>query len=684
MKRLSRLPELLAPAGSPEALRAAVAAGADAVYLGGSGFNARANAVNFDGEEMEKAIAHCHAYGVKVYVTLNTLLYDRELEGFLAYAATLYRMGVDAAIVADRGAMRLLSAYLPALPVHASTQASAHSVAGIDDLVSLGATRVVPARELSLPDIRTAVERSRAEIEVFLHGALCVSYSGQCLFSSLVGGRSGNRGECAQPCRLPYNGAYPISLKDLSLADHIPALIDSGVASLKIEGRMKSAAYVYGVTGIYRRLLDEGRAATAAENTRLRELFSRGGFTDRYFTGSPDKPMTGIRSAQDKADSRALADFSIPARKLPLRGEVCLAPGRPATLSLSTQDGRCVTVTGDLPAAAKSAPLTEEGLRDRLCRMGGTPFSLAPADLRVDLAPGLNLSPGAINALRRAAVLALCTPAEGRAPVTLPAGAGRPARAKPAEKAWRTALFYSHRLPDTLGVLLSELDLYFLPLDEWERAAVPPPGIYVPPVVHDRERAGVLALLHKAYAAGIRYALCGNAGMVAALQEIGFAVIGDFRLNITNRESAAAWREAGLLSCVLSPELALPQLRDIGWGSAIVYGRIPLMLTERCFMKETFGCEHCGNAALTDRRAMRFPMLREYPHRNLICNSLPTYMGDKKAALAAISPIGEHFIFTIETEKEAVRVLQAYRAGQPLTGDVRRIAASPAKGEKHV
>lgn len=684
MKRLSRLPELLAPAGSPEALRAAVAAGADAVYLGGSGFNARANAVNFDEAAMAEAIAHCHAYGVKVYVTLNTLLYDRELEDFLAYAAVLYRMGVDAVIVADRGAMRLLAKYLPGLPVHASTQASAHSVAGIDDLVALGATRVVPARELSLADIRTAVERSKAEIEAFLHGALCVSYSGQCLFSSLVGGRSGNRGECAQPCRLPYNGGYPISLKDLSLADHIPALIDSGVASLKIEGRMKSAAYVYGVTAIYRRLLDEERPATREEHSRLRELFSRGGFTDGYFTGHADKPMTGIRSEQDKADSRALSDFTIPERKIPLRGEAVILSGEPARLTLTTQDGRTATVTGETPAAAKNAPLTEEGLCERLCRMGGTPFSLAPQDVRVTLSPGLNLSPGAINALRRAATGALVAPAKSRAEVTLPAGAGRPARAPRAEKAWRTALFYSHRLPDALGDLLSDFDLYFLPLDEWERAASLPSGVYVPPVVHDHERAGVLALLKKAYEAGIRYALCGNAGMIAAVKEIGFAVIGDFRLNITNRESAAAWRESGLLSCILSPELALPQLRDIGWGSTVVYGRLPLMLTERCFTRETHGCEQCGKGVLTDRRSMRFPMLREYPHRTLICNSLPTYMGDKRAALSAIAPIGEHFIFTIETEKEATRVLQAYRAGRPLSGDVRRIAASPAKGEKHV
>lgn len=682
MKRLSPLPELLAPAGSPEALRAAVSAGADAVYLGGAAFHARANAVNFAGQAMADAIAYCHAYGVKVYVTLNTLLYDRELEGFLAYAADLYRWGADAAIVADRGAMRRLSRYIPGLPLHASTQASAHSLSGVCELADLGAARVVLARELPLADIRTAVAEGPVEIEVFLHGALCVSYSGQCLFSSLVGGRSGNRGECAQPCRLPYNGGYPISLKDLSLAAHIPALLESGVASLKIEGRMKSAAYVYGVTSIYRRLLDERRPATQGENERLRELFSRSGFTDGYFAGRPAQPMTGTRSAADKAESRALAAPVLPERKVALHGSAVLESGRPATLTLCTADGRTAVAEGEIPAPAIHAPVTEAGLAERLCRMGGTPFSLAPKDLRITLAPGLNLSPGAINALRRQALAALTAPAAERAAFMLPAGAGRPQKAPPAEKPLRTALFYSYRQADAAAAWLPLFDIYFLPLDEWQKAAALPSGIYVPPIVQDHEWEAVRVSLQHAYEAGIRYALCGHAGLVKTLREIGFLVMGDFRLNITNRESAALWRARGLVGGVLSPELALPQLRDIGWGSALVYGRIPLMLTERCFIKEGFGCAQCGHAALADRRKARFPLMREYPHRNLICNSLPTYMGDKKAALAAIVPVGEHFIFTVENEKEVANALHCYATAAPLGGMVRRIAAAPTKEKK--
>ena len=274
------LPELLSPAGSPQALEAAVAAGADAVYLGGSHFNARQNAHNFDPLELREAVTHAHRMGARVYLTLNTLLWDRELPLALESAYEAAEAGVDALIVADLGAAALIRRSLPSLPLHASTQLSGHNVGKV--LADFGFTRFVIARETSFGDLAAAVRDNPLEVEVFIHGALCVSHSGQCLFSSLVGGRSGNRGECAQPCRLPYGcgrssisdkgrskgkasggECYPLSLKDLSLAAHVPTLLQAGVASLKIEGRMKSPAYVSGVTAIWRRLLDERRGATA-------------------------------------------------------------------------------------------------------------------------------------------------------------------------------------------------------------------------------------------------------------------------------------------------------------------------------------------------------------------------------------------------------------------------------------
>ena len=283
------LPELLSPAGSLDALRAAIEGGADAVYLGGGSFHARMNADNFGTQEsLCEAIAMSHFWGVKVYVTLNTMVYDRELNAALAQAEQAARAGADALIVADLGLATLLRRALPSLPLHASTQMSIHRGDAGKLLADAGFSRMVVAREMPADQIAEAVRQSPIEIEAFVHGALCVSQSGQCLFSSLVGGRSGNRGECAQPCRLPFKDGrgkdfYPLSLKDLSLARYVPELIESGVASLKIEGRMKSPEYVYTVTRIWRALLDAGKGADEAQMQELCNAFSRGGFTDGCF-----------------------------------------------------------------------------------------------------------------------------------------------------------------------------------------------------------------------------------------------------------------------------------------------------------------------------------------------------------------------------------------------------------------
>ena len=721
MKRTNKLPELLAPAGSPDALRAAIEGGADAVYLGGNGFNARAGAVNFGEEQMADAAALCRMYGVSLYVTLNTLLYDRECEAFLRYAATLYEIGVDAVIVADFGAMRLLRTYLPGLPVHASTQASVHSLAGAEAAARMGCRRVVLARELPLAEIAAVTAAAPIETEVFLHGALCVSHSGQCLFSSLVGGRSANRGECAQPCRLPYNGTYPISLRDLSLAPHVPALIGAGVASLKIEGRMKSPAYVYGVTSIYRRLLDEGRAATAEENRRLAALFSRGGFTDGYFCGKCERSMTGVRSEEDKSASRALPPPPVGVRKLPARGSVLLWEGKAASFSIYLEDGREATCHGAVPAPARSAPLTVDRVRERLSRTGGTPVLLPPTAIAVSLDEGLNLSPGELNALRRGAMDALFAPPVRHAPPLpekkdlLPHSGGnapvctvlclRAEQADALRAAWRaaapngtdtgsdeepqgrenTARQEKNVLPESAGATAQAgataarqtpppgAPLLFLPLFGYEEAHELPDGVYLPPVICEREKEDVRAALRRARAAGIAYALCGNIGTIGPVREMGFTVIGDFRLNITNRAAAAEMREAGVAHAILSPELTLPQARDIG-GGVLVYGRIPLMLTERCFVRENFGCGACGHAALRDRRGVSFPIVREYPHRGMILNSLPTYMGDRAAQLVDYRITATHFLFTVESGAECAAVWRAFRRGEALPCPCRRVA----------
>ena len=669
MFRKNTLPELLAPAGDMSCLYAAVAAGADAIYVGGKRFGARAFAKNFDIDELTHAVRYCHLHGVRLYVTLNTLIEDREMAEAVEYAAELYRIGVDALIVADLGVMSAIRRQVPDLELHGSTQMSVHNTPGAAEAYALGATRVVLARELPLSEIKTAVENSPCEIEVFLHGALCVCYSGQCLFSSLVGGRSGNRGECAQPCRLPYNGgSYPLSLKDLSLADHIPELIESGVASLKIEGRMKSPEYVYSVTNIYRRLLDEGRAATKGENEILRRAFSRGGFTDGYFIGKTEKGMTGIRSEADKQDSRAIDAMSFSAAKTPVRASVSLKLGKLSEMTLT--DGiRSVTAYGQAPTEAENSPLTPDGVRVRLAKMGNTLLSLSPEDISLILDDNVNLPPSALNALRRSAAELFEDQSRRLDEIKY-----TPHRAKAPVAKLLTAQFMSEEsfLAARKSSVIKNVDIAFLPITSSADSLAMAGGVYLPPVAFDSELDELTEKLRKAKENGVMYALVGNIGQISLAKSLGYKVIGDFRLNITNGESRRIYEEMGVELSVLSPELTLPQARDIG-GAVITYGRIPLMITERCFISENFGCKSCNKCSLTDRKGEKFPMLREANHRNLILNSVPTYMGDRADELKKHNIKLHHLIFSTEQGYEIEDVVEALAEGSPLTKRVRRI-----------
>ena len=670
MFRKTALPELLAPAGDMECLYAAVAAGADAIYVGGKRFGARAFAKNFDIDELASAVRYCHLHGVRLYVTINTLIEDKEMPEALEYAAELYRAGVDALIAADIGLISAIRRYIPDMEIHASTQMSLHSAMGVDMAAELGISRAVVARELPLSDIKAVVEGSKCEIEVFLHGALCVCHSGQCLFSSMVGGRSGNRGECAQPCRLPYGKGYPLSLKDLSLAEHIPALIEAGVASLKIEGRMKSPEYVYTVTKIYRRLLDEGRASTPAENEQLRRAFSRGGFTDGYFVGKTQSKMTGIRSAEDKEDSRGLGSVDITKKRATVKAKVVMRLGKPSEMTLT--DGRkAVTVLGAAPVSAQNMPLTAGAVRERLAKMGNTNLSLMAEDIELELDNDINLPLSAINALRRDAAEAFEDSSRSLGEIKyMPP-------AKTARKKQTTAQFFSEgaylaALKADQGAV-SGFDICFIPLFSSPEGLARANGVFLPPVVFDSEMAEVTDALQKAKNQGIMYALVGNLAQIKLALDLGLIPVGDFRLNITNRESALAYEKMGVSSAVLSPELTLPKARDIG-GGVITYGRIPLMVTERCFMRENFGCKSCSCCSLTDRKGEKFPIIREFKHRNIIFNSVFTYMGDRKEELKNMKIDSCHFIFSTEGGDEIAAACRAYRGGMPLREkQVRRV-----------
>ena len=671
MRRTGEKPYLLAPAGSYDAFMAALAAGADAIYLGVQAFNARAYAKNFDYDTLRICLEEAHARGVKVYVTLNTLIYDREMEEAVKTAIDLWEMGVDALICADVGLIYYLRTLVPDIVIHASTQLSLHSTSGAEEVANLGFEQVVLARELTQENISSCVTGVEdATIEVFAHGALCVCHSGQCLFSSLVGGRSGNRGECAQPCRLPFNGGYPLSLKDLSLAEHIPSLIESGVACLKIEGRMKSPSYVGGVTRIYRHLLDEGRSATQAEMAELAAIFSRSGFTDGYYTGKTLHGMTGVRREEDKQETRAREDEAFAPRKVPLTC-YCKIGFDGSTLTFTDPYGKEVTVTGEGGQAAKNQPLTEEQVASRLSKLGNTPYVMGACHVEVEA--GLFMTPSALNDLRRRGVEKLLDTTRVVERVDIRQIDDFPPLQMFSDIP-RTALFMKAEVWEALGEDACYFDISFIPLWELDKVGHIPNGVWMPPVVFDDEEEGVAVALKKAKVRGVEWALCGNPGSVKLARDAGLRVMGDFRLNVTNTYAYTYWKGAGVEDVILSPELTLPQLRAVR-GRTIVYGRIPLMITERCYAT-TCSATTCGapceaGFTLKDRRGVDFPILRVPKHRNMILNSLPTYLCDQKGKLPR--GMGEHYIFTIEDVETVREVICRSGEGLPLEVPHRRL-----------
>ncbi len=662
IRRGAALPELLAPAGSYLSLMAAIEGGADAVYMGGVAFNARINAKNFTEEELTRGIALAHSYGVKVYIAANTSIYDRELDSFLRAAEFAYTAGADALIVADMGAAAEIRRRIP-IELHASTQCSGHTAAHSHILERAGFSRMVCAREMKKEDIEHFIDTSALECEVFIHGALCVCHSGQCLFSSLVGGRSGNRGECAQPCRLPFKtpkgrADYPLSLKDLTLSEHIGELCDMGVASLKIEGRMKSPEYVRDVTRIWRGLLDCKRNASADEVRELADIFSRGGFTDAYFTQRIGSGMLGVRSEEQKKVSREIAPFEKITRKIPLDMLLSVREGEPMRLSVTRADTKkSATVLGAVPEAARTQPMNEQTAKKSLCRLGDTCYSLA--DFKADIDIGLIVPVSALNALRRAALAEL----EDYKPLVPPTEIkGYTVPAKKREN-MRTAVFFNEKnIPEGA---FGFFDIIYIPLENYTGRTE---GVLLPEVIFDSQKEEVMQMLQRAKALGARHALVGNYGHAQMALDAGLCLHGDFRLNITNASAMAFAEGEGFADAILLPELTLAQARDVGGSSALcVYGRIPLMVTEKCIGKEISDCRTCESGTLTlcDRRGVTFPIMRTYGHRSLVFNSVPIYMADKEDELRRARITQRHFIFTTETKREVETVIDAYRRHLP-------------------
>ncbi|HPE94476.1 MAG TPA: U32 family peptidase [Bacillota bacterium] len=668
---MNSTPELLCPAGGEEQLRAAVYAGCDAVYFGGGAFNARMNADNFGEDDIVKAVRFCRLFGVKVYITLNTLLTDKSLKGVLSFAAFLEENArPDAYIVQDLGLMRSLHERFPGAHIHASTQMALHSSGCVEILKKYGVTRIICAREMSRQDIASL---SRVyETEVFVHGALCVSQSGGCLFSSMVAKNSGNAGRCAQPCRLAYRCAdpYPLSLKDNCLARHITSLTDAGVASLKIEGRMKDAKYVYIACSIYRKLLDEGRNATDTEIKILSDSFSRSGFTDGYFTSHRDGAMFGVRTEADKEKTRVSAKQTvITERTIPVDIMCTIEQGKPASLTFSAR-GAVRTVRGQTPEEALTAPLTEDSVKKSVTKLGGTGFKAENVTVRLD--DTLNLPVSALNALRRSASEALT---EALIMLSVPERKGKSA-AEPEPERVRTAPYtvirYEGAFPENE---LPEADFYDLPLwraDEFlggknvllsHLASQQPEKIRVllPRVVFDSETRQTAKMLDRARAAGIKRAVIRNLSQIPLTD--GFERCADATLNVMNSDSLAVLSEY-VSSAVLSPELtagAAGAVKPYTAQELLVYGRIELMHTENCIIRNVTGkCEkqeRC-TAYMTDRIGEKFLLMRETSHRNVIFNSVGLWLCD-------MQEIGERYgmiyVFTDEDEATAKKILSGIK-----------------------
>ncbi|MBO5286971.1 MAG: U32 family peptidase [Clostridia bacterium] len=654
--------EILSPCGDNEALLSAISAGAGAVYFGINAFNARIRARNFTLETVREAVMLCHAHGVKAYVTLNIEVYERELPQLISCVGELYEAGVDALIVADFGVATLIKERYPDFELHGSTQCSVHSLDGVKRLAEdLNMKRVVLARELDYESIKYISQGTDTETEIFVHGAHCMSVSGQCLMSYAMGGRSGNRGECAQPCRLPYaicgKTSYPLSLKDMSLSSHVDKIIDTGASSLKIEGRMKGKEYVYGVTKIWSDLVRSRRNADFKENQTLKALFSRQGFTDGYFTGRINSSMLGVRTDKDKDTTSYVNVVIPPLDRVKIKMNAYLVAGQRARLTL-TMGKRQVSVYGDIVEKAINTPITEDEVKKNLAKLGATP--LEAEEIKVEIEGEVMIRNSSINQLRRLGVEALLLPKRERSHSEY-----KPRKIASKWEKRRTCVFNRmEQIPSGYDYF----DIRFIYVDRYEKSEAIN-GIYLPPVILDREWEQIYPLMKRARADGVKYCLVSNIGQVDKARELGFELIADYRFNVFNTLSAQYLESLGFKGIILSPELTLPQLRDFKGYGVIAYGKIPLMTTHKCVLKDTVGCDKC-RGYIKDRQGASLYTEGIFGHRCVIHNSVPIYMADKQGDIKDYSC---HFIFTDETRKECEGIIDAYKRERATALSFKRI-----------
>lgn len=654
-------PELLAPAGSMESIYAAVRCGADAVYVGGSKFSARANAVNFTDEELEKAVDYCHLHGVKVYRAMNTLVFAEEMSGFLAAAKKSAEIGVDGIIVQDIGAARLLREMLPDMKLNASTQMTIHTPEGARLAKEMGFSRIVAARELSLEQLEK-LTNTEIEIEAFIHGALCMSVSGQCFMSAMIGSRSANRGLCAQACRLPFSALgggerYDLSLKDLCGIPHMKKLSEMGIASLKIEGRMKRAEYVAAAVTACRAALD----GKEPDLDTLRAVFSRSGFTDGYLTGQLGTEMFGYRRKEDVISAESV----LPALRETYRKEtkaaeanfaVYIKNNEPSRLEMSCC-GITVSAEGMIPEKAKNRPADKEYVSRQLDKLGDTVYTISNINAEID--KELMLPASAINALRREAVEKM--------------DAEIIAAAKPVQRCSEVSAEYKTQrcYPEKIRVKISEeeqlngaklADEIIIPLKLCGKiSAAENIIVSLPRFIDDEEK--LVEQLKKIKSEGFGRILCTNLAHVKIGREMGFRLHGGFGLNIANPFAAETAARLGLEDIAASYEGKLNQISRICGTipvGVIVYGRLPVMLTRNCPVKQAVdSCKKC-TGQLIDRTGRIFPVKCDGAASEIF-NSDPLMMTDR---IGEISADFTELDFTDETAEDVKRIIDCCRDGR--------------------
>ncbi len=658
--------EILSPAGCLDILINAVNSGADSIYFGGKNFNARRNAMNFSEEDIIEGVKYAHLNGARTYLTLNTVIFDDEYSSAIEEIKFATRAGIDAIIVQDLGMLELIKKVSPQMEVHASTQLAAHSVSDVKALEDMGFSRVVLAREMSKDEIKRVKEETSAELEIFIHGAHCMSVSGQCYFSSALGERSGNRGLCAQVCRLPFKGAgrneYTLSLKDMSLLDRLHEIEDLGVSTVKIEGRMKPRAYVNCVT----KAVYDKREYDAYDKESLRNIFSRSGFTDGYFEGKLGRDMFGIRTEADKALSKdaekKYAESKIRSH-IPVKFTFSAIENEPVELIATDIDGNTAKAEGNIVQTAKNKPSDREFVHEKLAKLGSTVYELTDCDITLSTNPFL--SAAEINALRRE----VCEKLDEMR-MTIPEReitsykfVRENKRIKDSDTKFFTRLASISQLTKEIlelsdMVIFPLFDVYKIDFDlspYSEKIAVEVPRVYF------EDEENIISALGLAKQFKFNTAMAHTVGRVMLAKKCGFEVIGGFGLNIANSLSVNAADSIGADMITLSTELTLSQMKGIQKSvptGILAYGKMPVMITRNCPSgthckgKDKKGC------TITDRKGVSFEVVcRE--GMSEILNSQPIYLGDKPEDLKKHDFLIMYF--TTEESSRITEVLKDYK-----------------------